>query len=92
MTFSALSYLVWYKKHKQFVKDMVNTNNLSAAKTRLEALILEYSNNFETSSIARKSEFSHFQHSLEHLDAAIPTASIIQLEHVKRILDEDADH
>jgi hypothetical protein len=58
MTFSALSYLVWYKKHRQFVKDLLDNDDFSAAQTMIESLIAEQ---------PYAGELAHLQHALHHL-------------------------
>lgn len=92
MTFSALSYIVWYRKYKSGIKSFVQVSQYDTAKTRLEELIAEHETNFPVNDHStRNSELLQMRHALLHLDAVIESENQVQIDKVNRILDQDAE-
>ena len=61
-------YLVWYKKYRNSVKDFVSSDDFASAKTKIDALVTEYTARFSTN----EEEFSILRHAADHLvDATI---------------------
>lgn len=95
MTFSALTYLVWYQKHKSVIKDSVNVSDFSAARTKLESLIAEHESAFPVNDHStRNSELLQMKHALLHLESVLKddaTVDEAQYNKVIRILDEEVE-
>lgn len=69
MTFSALSYIVWYKKQRRFIKDMIDANDFAGATTRIQNLIDELENKIPNDHSFNLSELKHLRHALNHINS-----------------------
>lgn len=67
MTFSTLSYLVWYRTYRRHIKDMIDSSDFSGAQTMLENLIAEHESRFPNDHSVMNDELLHMKHALKHI-------------------------
>ena len=68
MTFSALSYLTWYRKYRNYIIDLVNTQDFAEAETLLTNLIVEHRTIHPVNDNGHnRSELGHMEHALKHI-------------------------
>lgn len=67
MTFSILSYAVWYRTWRMHIKELIAANDFSGAQTLLQNLITEFQAKMPNDHSILQSELRHMQHTLKHL-------------------------
>ena len=72
MTFSALSYLVWYRTYRMYIKEMIHSDNYSNAQSLLEDLVVEHKAKMPNDHSVLQSELRHMEHCLKHIKVYDP--------------------
>lgn len=91
MTFASLSYLVWYKKYRNLVKEMVLSGDFSSAESRLVALIAEHEATLAVDHSTNTSELGHMKHALRHIRARLPNDTQRIKDKIPTILSYDPE-
>lgn len=91
MTFSALSYLVWYRTYRRHIKTLIDNDDYSDALTMLDNLMAEHQANIPNDHSVSHDEFLLMKHARKHVNAGLNINSPeIDKQRVKNILLHEA--